>query len=527
MKSKLTPRQIEYINKNREHLSISFMASELGVTWRAAASYIADCHKKDSPRFRRGSFQRGYHLFVSKIMSSSFFSWLPYIALLFCCVFAMAVRSDTFWLSHIRGDQGFYLSLAMKLQHQGLKGYNLREVDQISLSASQRLPQSIIEIKPAKKGTRGTLLESCYRTGSGEAYDEPLFYSTPLFPFTLMLSHALFAKHKNYRVVYKHIGKEVAFFKPKELFSSQFYAAFVPFIFGVCLVAVTFWIGRTFYGDMAGFFAAFILAVNPIAILCSYKLWSGSMVAVYLSLSGLLFFTGIKKNALWLSAGAGIAGGMAVLTKQTAGFFIFGIIYYYFWCIGRDIMNKKFGVKSVFNPHFMIYGLSFVLVISWWFYVVWQEYADPLHRPSFSRDLDKTGWTKMLDARPPSYILYTVGAAVLSPLFVFAVQPIVNLFRKPIFREETVFLVCWFLGFFIYFALTRGGKEHRYMLPAYPAVAVLAGYGLDRFRRWVNQRNIFIGDIIVFFVLMIFAAWSVSLGQNAAYENQALIQIPF
>ena len=73
-----------------------------------------------------------------------------------------------------------------------------------------------------------------------------------------------------------------------------------------------------------------------------------------------------------------------------------------------------------------------------------------------------------------------------------------------------------------------GTKENRYMLPAYPAIAMLSADLLQKIGSFIERKfKRHNGDIFIIAVLMACAFWSVPIGLTCALRNLALILKPF
>ena len=74
-------------------------------------------------------------------------------------------------------------------------------------------------------------------------------------------------------------------------------------------------------------------------------------------------------------------------------------------------------------------------------------------------------------------------------------------------------------------------KEHRYMLPFYPALAILSAYALSKIKNLLSVRlgpkQILLPEIIIIIFLILSAVWSIPIGINPALINKSLILEPF
>ena len=478
------------------------------------------------------------HLDISRIDVSNFIKNIenvPASGLFFKCkkvliplsifillVVHLALRYNTFWLSHFRGDQNHYTGLAMKLQELGFDDYNLRGIDMMPSDDKHQ-----VYAVSLSKDKEGSLMRSLKHSGAGY-YDIPFFHKGPAFSIALMISHRIFSRSKDYLLVQEHLGKQVFNTKPKYFFSSQFYAVIVPLFFSTILMLLTFYLGKMLFSYRIGFYAAFMMAVNPISILTSHKLWTDDMLSVFVTLSVILFFLAQKKDTLWLSFLSGISCGIAVLTKQNAGILFPGLIVY-------SIL-----IKRTFK-HLITYGIGLTLVSAPWFCKIYSIYKDPLYMP-VNKDIlqtDTTGWFKRISSRPPPFKLFTIGIPYLSPPFILFYATLKDFIpglrlwipveRMSKERDNIMLLWFWILTFFLFLVFYTGGDEHRRMLPAYPAIAVLSAYILNKLRIFIERlfNNNILPEIIIIVILIASAFWSAPMGIATVMENDAIITKPF
>ena len=112
----LNEDQKKYIFENFKHKSIRKIAKDLKIKRLDVKSVIQEIHKTQS--VVSPSFSKRRKFFLSFLL----------LALL---VFHLYLRYNTFWLSHMAGDQQQYVGLAMKLEKFGFGGYSLRKIDAI------------------------------------------------------------------------------------------------------------------------------------------------------------------------------------------------------------------------------------------------------------------------------------------------------------------------------------------------------------------------------------------------------------
>jgi len=501
----LNEKQKEYILKSYKIASVRQIAKYLTVSRIDVSDFIKTLEKVPSPSI----FSKYKKIF------------LP-LSILVLLVIHFALRYNTFWFSHVPGDQNQYVGLAMKLQEAGMEGYSLKGIDMRPADRDNH-----IYIFSPSEDEKGSLLRGLERSGT-DYYDMPFFYKGPAFPIALMISHQIFDRDKNYLLVRSHLGNHVSKLKPKEFFTAQFYAVIVPLLFSAILMLLTFYLGKLLFSYRIGFYAAFMMVVNPISILSSHKIWADDMQAVFVTLSAILFFLAQKKDKFWLSFLGGISCGIAVLTKQNAGIIFPGLIVY------SILIKRSF-------KHLIPYGIGLTMATASWFYKVYSIYGNPLYSPSHPnlQKTDTTGWFKRIASRPRPLILFSIGIPYLSPLFILAYITLKNfVLRLRLWNSiekmnkegnNIAFLWFWILSFILFFIFYGGGDEHRRMLSAYPAIAVLSAYILNKMRIFFEKRfnNAILFELILLAILIASALWSVPMGIEAVMTNDAIITKPF
>jgi len=464
---------------------------------------------------------------------------LAVLSVLAILCFALFVRMNTFWLPHWKGDQGQYLGLAMKLDIFGFSRYNLRGINFgfVDIGPDKKIKVGFVAPADNPDDT-GDLLRILHMTGV-HYYDQPFFHKPPGFPYALMVSHKLFArKGQPYAAVVTNIGRFIGKIKPRVLLDAQFYAVIVPLFFSLGLVLCTFFLGKILFSARIGLYAALMMAVNPVAVMTSQYLLADDMLSFFVTLSAILFITGIKRKQDWFILFGGVVCGMAVLVKQTGGYLLIAVWIFSVLSHTKKLSDVKSLPRIVFNKRFILFSAGVFLVSGFWFIKIYRIYGHPLWLPEQPVALQNEvrGWSAMLRARPPGWILYLTGAPYLCPLFaaVFLslkdfVSEAANMIKKKAcdYRVVLLWIVILTFGYML-----RGGREHRRMLAVYPAVAVLAGYCLDRFRIYSGRFSGLLGnkrfrELVILMLFAVCALWSVPIGVKVALDNRMLLTVPF
>ena len=455
-------------------------------------------------------------------------------ALLFILVFAFSfcLRSATFRLPHSSSDQLYNISTAFKLDREGLKGYNLYGIDVYSTSLSKNL--RFLE----KSRDQGAVLKSLEKKNI-TFYHRPLHYSPYGFPAAIMLSHRTFSPKDPYYMVtipnpvevLRQYGPEKGLrdYKfPENVREKQLYSIIIPFFFSLISVMLVFFIALSAYNkNLLALAAMFLYAISPIDLLSSQKLWAEDMMTALLLCGVLSYFWSVKKDKIILAFLSGVFCGLSSITKQSGAFILPAFVLWHFISNSKELFKKETFIRILFDKKLIFLAAGFLLASGHWFYIVYKTYGNPFSLPIDLLSNAKTGWYQAIVTRP--WYLYLVGIPYQNPLFSLAYfSPLILLIDKKN-RKTTLFLILWIIAFFLMFQIYLGwAKEHRYMLPIYPALAILAAYCLDKARYFIDKKlGFFLGTLLFVCLLSASAIWSVPMGLNAAWTKQAELMIPF
>jgi hypothetical protein len=525
----LTDEQKKFIEDNYKKMSAKHMAKKLHVPRHAAQRYCEELASGGTSPVEVETAARPVKFFAKR--NAKLLTWAAFIVIL---LFALFLRRHTFNLPHFRGDQHHYIALAFKLDTKGMDGYNLRGVD---IYRDKRYPQLAITA-PAED--KGHLLKSLEQ-GNITYYDQPLHHIPFGFPIAIMISHTLLAPGQpyymlqipnDYQVIRQAppgVGLRNWRFDPA-IAGKQVYSIIVPLLFSMLMIALIFFTARTLYkNDLVALVAMFLIAISPIDILTSQKLWSDDMTAALGLLAVFLYVLSLEKKKPLLAFLGGLSCGISAVTKQSGAFIVFVLILWHFAANSDKLFKKETFLKTIFDKNLILFGAGALLSAGYWFFKVYSVYGNPVYRPHQAGIAAeaKTAWFKMVGGRPK--FLYLVGTPYQNPLFALAyISPLwLWLDRKNL--KKTLLPIIWIAVFlYIFQVYLGGGKEHRYMLPAYPAYAILGAYVADRLRTLIDRTmGPGTGSVLLFIVLIASAIWSIPMAMDVIFTNGALIMKPF
>lgn len=424
--------------------------------------------------------------------------WLTLILML-----ATALRALGPFLPQSTGDSLHYIALAMKLQAQGMEGYNLRGINLQKTSLNGSSTTHLLTLSCAPGNSQGDLLhELCSK--HLDYYDEPLHHIAYGYPALISIMPA-----QGWQLVdcqYEPLDLLRLF--PLILAAVQWTWLLPSVISSVLMILLTWYMGRRWFGSEAGLWAAFLIAIHPVDILTAQRIWADDALALS-CLAALACGERAMANrsTLW-AFGTGVLLGAGVLVKQSALFFALAI-------------GATEALRLWLNPHLhselrsrirlgVIFSLGVLAVTAHWFFIIWKGYGTPFYNPPSGPFLSQNPWQAVLAYRPHPTVLFTIGIACLNPLLFSGFIRI---------KEDRVRWLILASLLFTFIFIGYNGREYRYLLPIFPLMAMAAGSVLSRITaRWKP-------------ILVLLAtsqlAWTIHLTLKYTWRNWGEIMTPF
>jgi 4-amino-4-deoxy-L-arabinose transferase-like glycosyltransferase len=266
----------------------------------------------------------------------------------------------------------------------------------------------------------------------------------------------------------------------------------LPMAIGALVViAAAFFLGRTLFSPEAGLLAAIALATTPRFLMFSRRIFIDIYLTMFMALT-LLFFvlaeTRPRRRRLYLAL-MYIAVGLGVLTKGPVAALLPGLTFLVYLALTRRLR----AIGEMMVPVGLVIVLAIVLP---YYTAVWHEHGwvyitSFLFGDNISR-YTQAGWAP--SRSPFFYVLALFGDLFPWSLFlvpaVWLVARTTPLWRGPVpdstdgasaAEASCRWLpVLWVVVIVAFFSFSRS-KEDTYILPVYPAVAVLAGGVMARF----------------------------------------------
>ena len=416
-------------------------------------------------------------------------------------VFSALWNARSVRIGHANGDQRAYVAMAMKLEHFGLhaSSYRLHDV-------RMRRQGDLVVYSPHEDG-EGDLLRTLRADGTS-FYEQPLFHAPPLLPLLIRCAHSVLAPRAPYAVLApdRAAGSSLSW---RERWHAQGYAVVVPLICALLLLLVAAALGAMLGGPAAAAIAAWLLAVAPVQALCAQRVWADSLLALGVGVAALCFWRALDRNSWRWSLAAGLALGLALLTKNNA---LLTLPVLAFALLGH---------ASSWRRRLALLGascaLATVVALPWYLEVV-RVFGTPWFNPEQPGIAQSHPWFAAINARPWS--TYLVGVPWQNPVFAVALAGSPWWLWRA--RGALRWLAFWSLISIVVLSIETArsemlGPDHRYLLPAYPALAALSARCLCRGHR---RQRAWLGA-----ALLVSLSWSLWLARQ--HWDGDLILAPF
>lgn len=263
---------------------------------------------------------------------------------------------------------------------------------------------------------------------------------------------------------------------------------------GVLTMILTFLFGKKLFNERAGFFSAMILSTCFLFPQLSRWMLMDSLFTLFFTLTLFYFYLGHEdeegRPKYYLLAGFFTA--LATLTKGPIAFLPTIILLLYSF-----VQKEPQKARNLFYS-FMI---SIALILIWLLPACWAGGETYKDRLLFGQTLGRfIEGGKHFHAQ--SFFFYFIRfpleffpwTVFLPTVFVFALKNGKNKSRR--------FLFVWFITVFLFFTLSRGKKDN-YILPLYPAAALLVGSLFDfELDSNAGDKRILVSLIVLIFLFL-------------------------
>ena len=244
---------------------------------------------------------------------------------------------------------------------------------------------------------------------------------------------------------------------------------------GLMTLFITFLLGERLFDPRVGFLSAMVLGTCILFPQLSRWVMLDSLFTLFFLLTLFFFYLGYEKEErrrrYYLLAG--LFTGLAILTKGPAAYLTLPIFLIF---AGLQKSLKKFWCRDLL----LGFLLSVMVVLIWWIPACWVGGKDYIHWVLFKQAVGTFVEGGRHFHAEPFYFYFIRFPAEFFPWIVFLPTAFVLGLRKKFGkRKEFLFLSTWFSFIFLFFTLSKGKKDN-YLLPLYPAAALMVGTLWDR-----------------------------------------------
>jgi 4-amino-4-deoxy-L-arabinose transferase-like glycosyltransferase len=244
---------------------------------------------------------------------------------------------------------------------------------------------------------------------------------------------------------------------------------------------VLYFLGRLLFGYRAAVFATLVLATSPLYIEFGRWIQINMISTVLLTATLLCFYQGYtderRRTRAYLLMYA--ATGLGTLNMGLVNVAMPALVIGVYLIVVKDL-------KHIFEMRLVRGVLLYLAVVAPWYAVV-------SLRPGYAENLlivtNFTRFFKKWTHTRPFYYYFGTTPPYFLPWFAWLPGAFWACFssRTREDRKRLLFPFVWAVGLFLFFSLSKT-KRSEYLLPIFPALALLVGYVLDRgFDRWTES----------------------------------------
>lgn len=236
----------------------------------------------------------------------------------------------------------------------------------------------------------------------------------------------------------------------------------------IALSLVTCYMGSRWFGPSTGLWAGFVLLTCPQFALQAIGYRPDMLFSLFIASGLLVYASGTGSEPSWKPRVAGfVLFGLAMLTKGPLGLLLPGLVL----CLWH-------GTRREWRPLLALAPLglmSLAMYLAWFVACAYQAGAGSILEELWLQNAARFGSGFRGHARPPYYYALNIWHdmapwSLLLPLAFWWV------YRRRAWRDPARQLLLWWFGVFFLFLSLAATKRQLYLLPAYPAAALLIGH---------------------------------------------------
>lgn len=285
-------------------------------------------------------------------------------------------------------------------------------------------------------------------------------------------------------------------------------------LFGFLTILLTYDFGKKLYNKTVGLISAFVLLTTFQFLYYARASMHDVILTFFVTLSLYLYWTAHQevKYKYWILAG--ISAGFAVMVKGVVGFLPFLVITVHEVALVLGA-KKRAEIETV--KKIMASFMTSALVFMPWHILMYLKFGPDFIQNYIGYHVLERATTEIEDKGKPWYWYFIVLKVSMRVWFIalLAAFPIsvVSLFtnvrqyviqRTP-FRvysyRKDYFLVVWAICIFVFFSLAKS-KLVWYIIPVYPALALIVGLFIERVIRSIAPKSILVKALALYFLIL-------------------------
>ena len=231
------------------------------------------------------------------------------------------------------------------------------------------------------------------------------------------------------------------------------------------LVLLTCAVGSRWYDEKTGLWAGFLLLTFSQFVLQAVAYRTDMLFSFFIGAGLLVYASGVGDRMLWWPRVVGFALlGLALLTKGPLGLLLPGLV-----------LTLWHGARREWRPLLELAPLSLIslaIYLPWFFTCAKAMGSDNMLYELWAQNFQRFVSGERMHARPFYYYLVSISYD-LAPWTLLLPFALWRIHRNRVWQNRHTQLALWWFAAFFVFLSVAVTKRQMYLLPAYPAVALL------------------------------------------------------
>lgn len=279
-------------------------------------------------------------------------------------------------------------------------------------------------------------------------------------------------------------------------------------LFGLLTVLLVYLFGKKLFNKTTGFLAAIVLVTTTQFLYYSRASMTDVTAGFFISAALVVYYLAKKSSKLWLWLLSGLFIGLGGMTKGVVGLLPFTVIFTYELYLFYT-KQQKFS-WGLITRWFTLFVVTAIVVIPWHYYM-YLHYGNKFLSTYIGYHVWDRAIASIEDKGKPFYWYFVVLKVSMRIWFIALLGALpfglIKSFKK---NNNYAFVSIWFLIIFAFFSVAKS-KLVWYIIPAYPAAALLVGIFIERILDFGMKRFKVLNNF-KFKVLFVFLITSFALG---------------